>query len=311
MLLHLEQMAQFVQGAPKKTVVAAAANDTHTLKAVFDGTNAGMVDYLLVGDPEQIRRSAETVGFAVDCSKIIPAQGEEAAAAEAVRLVRAGAGDFLMKGMMQTATLLKAVVNREQGLRGQGDMSHVALLDSPTHHKILCCTDGGMIPHPTLEQKAHILQNAVDLFHMLGYEEPKVAVLAASEVVNPKIPETTDAVELANWGKEGRFGRCLVEGPLSMDLATNAGACRIKQYQTPVAGEADILLVPCITAGNLISKTMVFFGGARMVGCVLGAKVPIALNSRAASAEEKYYALLLSAAACTQFHTQSCKEEPR
>lgn len=304
MLRHLEQMAQLVQNAPKKTVVAAAANDSHTVEAVFDGVKAGVVDYLLVGDPEQIRRSAESVGFALDPGRVIAAATEEEAAAIAVGLVREGSGDFLMKGLMQTATLLKAVVSREQGLRGTGDMTHTALLDSPAHHKLLCSTDGGMIPHPTLEQKAHILQNAVNLFHMLGYEEPKVAVIAAAETVNPKIPETTDAVELVDWSKEGRFGRCLVEGPLSIDLATNAEACRIKQYHTPVAGEADILLAPCMTAGNLISKTMIFFGGARMAGCILGAKVPIVLNSRAASAEEKYDSLLLSAAACTRFQVE-------
>jgi len=292
-------MVQFLGASPKRRVVAAAAADSHTLEAVWSAAREDYIDYLLVGDEDQIRTEANGIGFDVDRSKILhTTSGEEEMARMAVAAVRRGDGDFLMKGKMQTSSLLKAVVNRETGLRGEGVMSHMALLDIPTCSKLLGVTDGGMFPHPTLADKEGILKNAVSFFHALGYAKPKVAALAAAEAVNPKIPETTDAAALRDKAQTGVFGDCYVDGPLSMDLALSLNACQVKNYHSPVAGDADILLTPTMAAGNIMVKGLLLFAEARMAGCIVGAGVPVVLSSRSASASEKFYSLVLSAAIC-------------
>ena len=203
---------------------------------------------------------------------------------------------MLIKGMLQTGTLLKAVVNRDTGIRASEVMSHVAILDVPSYHKLLYVTDGGMVVAPDLGQKRHILKNAVDFCRFLGYSCPKAAVLCAVETVTPAMPETADAAALKEAGERGDFGACFVEGPISLDLATDPGAAQIKGYSSPVAGDADILLAPSIAAGNLLGKSLYGLAGGEMAGVVLGARVPITINSRGAAAEEKYWSILICAA---------------
>ena len=198
--------------------------------------------------------------------------------------------------MLQTGTLLKAVVHRETGIRASQVMSHVAILDVPRYHKLLFITDGGMVVAPNLEQKGHILKNAVDFCRFLGYERPKAAALCAVETVNPAMPETGDALSLKEAGERGEFGPCIVEGPISLDLATDREAALVKGYHSPVAGDADILLVPAIAVGNVLGKALYGLAGGQMAGVVLGAAVPITINSRGATPEEKYYSILLCAA---------------
>ena len=175
-------------------------------------------------------------------------------------------------------------------------MSHVAVLEVPRYHKLLFITDGGMVISPTLEEKRHILQNALELCRLLGYQRPKAAVLCAVETVSPHMPETQDAAALRWEGEQGAFGPCLVEGPISLDLATDLEAARIKGYHSPVAGDADILLVPSIAAGNILGKALYGLAGGKMAGVVLGASVPITVNSRGASSDEKYSSILLCCA---------------
>jgi phosphate butyryltransferase len=175
-------------------------------------------------------------------------------------------------------------------------MSHVAFFEIPAYHKLLGATDGGMIPYPTLEQKVSIIKNAVGLFKTLGYEGPKIAVLAASETVNERMPETGDAKALKESCEKGELGDCFVEGPISLDLTLSKESAAIKGYTSPVTGEADILVVPNIACGNILGKSLVYMGHAKMAGCIVGAKVPIVLTSRGASAEEKHLSILLSAA---------------
>ena len=196
---------------------------------------------------------------------------------------------------MQTATILKAVVNKQTGIGLGRPMSHVALLELPGYPKLLGVTDGGMIPNPDLEGKKAIAHNAVAMFHGLGYERPLVSAVCAAENVSPKIIETVDAAALKQAALEGAFGPCYVEGPISLDLALSRESAQIKGYESPVTGETDILLVPGMAAGNMMVKSLVLFAGARMVGIVTGAKCPIALNSRSASFEEKYHSLLVCA----------------
>ena len=283
-------------GLPPRTAVVAAAHDAHTLQAVFTAQDDGLIHPVLVGDEGEIRALAAGLGRTLGPEQVVPARGEEDCARRAVALIRAGRGEMLIKGMLQTGTLLKAVVNGETGIRASKVMSHVAILDVPSYPKLLFDTDGGMVIAPDLEQKRHILRNALDFCRFLGYERPKAAVLCAVETVNPHMPETLDAAALKEEALRGDFGPCEVEGPISLDLATDGEAARVKGYRSPVAGTADILLCPSIAAGNLLGKALYGLAGGRMAGVVLGTTVPITVNSRGATPEEKYSSILICAA---------------
>ena len=203
---------------------------------------------------------------------------------------------MLIKGLIQTGSMLHAVVQKETGIRESRVMSHVAILEVPRYHKLLFITDGWMVVAPTLEEKQHILNNAANLCRFLGYEQPKAAVLCAVEEVSPHMPETQDAAALKKLGAAGAFGPCFVEGPISLDLATDPQAVRVKGYRSPAAGDADILLVPSIAAGNILGKALYGLAGGKMAGVVLGASVPITVNSRGATPEEKYLSILICSA---------------
>lgn len=281
--------------APRPAVVAAA-HDRHTLEAVFSAQKDGLIQPILVGHGADILSIAQELGHTLSPDQIVEAGDEADCAAKAVALIREGRGTMLIKGMLQTGALLKAVVNKETGIRSSEVMSHVAILDVPSYHKLLFITDGGMVIAPDLEQKRHILKNAVDLCRFLGYDQPKAAALCAVETVNPHMPETADGAALKEESLRGDFGPCLVEGPISLDLATDPEAAKIKDYQSPVAGDADILLAPSIAAGNLLGKSLYGLAGGQMAGVVLGATVPITINSRGAAPEEKYSSILICAA---------------
>lgn len=281
---------------PPKAAVVAAAHDEHTLQAVFAARRDGLIRPILVGHREEILSTARRLGEELDPSQVVDAGEDPDCAAKSVELARSGEGAMLIKGMLPTGTLLKAVVNRETGIRASEVMSHMAILDVPSYHKLLYVTDGGMVVAPDLEQKRHILRNALDFCRFLGYDCPKAAALCAVETVSPAMPETADASALKAEGERGDFGPCLVEGPISLDLATDPEAARVKGYHSPVAGDADILLAPSIAAGNLLGKSLYGLAGGEMAGVVLGAKVPITVNSRGATAEEKYWSILICAA---------------
>ena len=290
------ELKEKLHDLPVKRAIVAAAHDEHTLQAVFAAERDGFIRPILVGDREEILRIAQALGETLEEDQVVQAQGERACAERAVALIRGGQGDLLIKGMLQTGTLLKAVVDRERGIRRSQVMSHVAILDVPSYHKLLFITDGGMVVAPDLEQKRHILKNAVEFCRFLGYDRPKVGVLCAVETVSAAMAETGDAALLKEEGARGDFGACVVEGPISLDLATDRKAALAKHYQSPVAGEADILLVSAIAVGNVLGKALYGLAGGEMAGVVLGADVPITVNSRGASAQEKYWSILISAA---------------
>lgn len=281
---------------PPKLAVVAAAHDEHTLQAVFAARRDKLISPILVGRREELLSMARAMGEELSPEQLVDADSDIQCAQRAVELIRAGRGDMLIKGMLPTGTLLKAVVDRERGIRVSQVMSHVAILDVPRYHKLLFITDGGMVVAPDLAQKEHILQNAVDFCRFLGYTRPKAAVLCAVETVTPAMPETQDAAALKEAGARGDFGPCLVEGPISLDLATDGEAARTKGYRSPVAGDADILLVPAIAVGNVLGKSLYGLAGGQMAGVVLGARVPITVNSRGATAQEKYSSILICTA---------------
>lgn len=291
-----QQLKQSLHRAPPRTAVVAAAHDAHTLQAVFSAQRDGLIHPILVGRKEEILSFARMEDAPLSTDQIVPADSEEDCAQRAVALIRSGEGSLLIKGMLQTGTLLRAVVDRQRGIRASQLMSHVAVLDIPGYSKLLFDTDGGMVIAPTLEEKRHILHNALSFCRFLGYDCPKAAVLCAVETVNPHMPETLDAAALKEEALRGDFGSCLVEGPISLDLATDPKAAAIKGYHSPVAGDADILLCPSIAAGNLLGKALYGLAGGQMAGVVLGATVPITINSRGATPEEKYSSILICAA---------------
>ena len=284
--------ASLATDAPK-TLVVACAHDKHTMEAVFDASRSLPMKYVLVGDKSKILDIARGLGKSCDDADILDAADDADCAAKAVGIIRAGRGNVLMKGLLETGTLLKAALDKETGIRGTGTMSHLAILETPGYAKLVGVTDGGMIPHPTLEQKVDIVRNAALFFEGMGIKQPKIAALASSETVSEKMPETKEAAELQVMSGRGELGSCIVEGPLSFDIAVCKESAAIKRHPSKIAGEVDILLTPSIATGNILCKGLIYWGGAKMAGCVLGAKVPIVLVSRGATAEEKMYSIML------------------
>lgn len=292
-----ELIAKVQNNNSKKRVVVAAAHDEHTLEAVFRARQDKLVEPVLIGDKVKIIEFIKKLKVEFDENEIINTNSDSESAEKAVELINQHKADFIMKGKLQTADLLKAVVNKEKGLRTGKVMSHIAIQQIPSYHKLVAVTDGGMMMYPTVEEKKQIIENAVDVFLAFGYENPKVAVLAAVETVNPKMPETIDADMLKKMNLSGEIKNCIVEGPISYDLTMNKESAKIKGYESPVTGDADILIVPNITTGNILGKTLIESAGATMAGMIVGAKVPIVLTSRGATSEEKYLSLVLSASA--------------
>jgi phosphate butyryltransferase len=292
-----ELIAEVQKSDSKKRVAVAAAHDEHTLEAVFKAAKDKLVAPVLIGSKAEIAEILKKLNVKYDFDSVICTESDKEAAEKTVELINANKADFIMKGKLQTADLLKAVVDKEKGLRTGKVMSHVAILEVPAYHKLIAITDGGMMMYPNAEEKKQILENAVDVFLAMGYESPKVAVLAAVETVNPKMPEAVDADILKKMNQSGEIKNCIIEGPISVDLTFSKESAKIKGYNSPVTGEADILLVPNITTGNIMSKALIEMADATMAGMIVGAKVPIVLTSRGATSQEKYLSLVLSASA--------------
>ena len=290
-----ELVASRSKNSDKKRVAVAAAQDEHTLEAVCKAAKDGLVEPLLIGEKDKILKILAELEQDLPDNRIFDVKDDGDAAKFAVALCRYKQADFIMKGKLQTADLLRAVVDKDAGLRGKRTMSHLGIFQVPGYHKILAVTDGGMLLYPTLEEKKQLIENAVSAFHSLGYEKPKVAVLCAAEIINPKMQETVDADLLKKMNEQGELTGCIVEGPISYDLAINEEAAKMKGYESPVAGDADILAVPNITAGNLLGKAIMYSAHGKMAGFIVGAQVPIIITSRGASSEEKYLSLALSA----------------
>ena len=298
MLKNFEALADIVKADPvKKRIVLVCAHDEHSLDAVYEAYKEGIVEPVLVGREKEIRELMDKFGFDFGGSeKIYDVEDDVECAKKAVSLIREGEGDFLMKGRMQTSDLLKQVVNKETGLQVGKIMSHVALFQIPNYHKLVAMSDGGMLVSPDLEKKEKIINNAVETMHNLGYENPKVAVLCAAEKLNPKAQESVDSAALKEKNLSGEITGCIVEGPISYDIALDKEIADSKGFESPVAGDADILIVPCMAAGNILGKSWSVTAKAIMSGIIVGAKVPVVLTSRGATAEEKFYSIVFAAA---------------
>ena len=271
---------------PIPTAVAHPCEST-ALIAALEAAQKGLITPILVGPAAKIEEVAKQSGITLGETKIVDAPHSHASAAKAVELVRQGQAELLMKGSLHTDELLSAVVAKETGLRTGRRISHVFIMDIPTYHKVLIVTDAAINIAPTLEDKVHICQNAIDLAISLGVSTPKVAILAAVETVTSKMPATIDAAALCKMAERGQITGGLLDGPLAFDNAISKEAARVKDIQSKVAGDPDILLVPDLEAGNMLAKQLSFLANADSAGLVLGARVPIILTSRADSIRSK------------------------
>ena len=286
------------QGAARLGVVVA--QDEHTLQAVSHAAAEGIITPVLYGRRDAIAALWADCGRGLPLPEIVPAESTDDCVRAALRDVKNGSLQCIMKGGLETGVLMKAVVNRETGIRRGGALSMIAMVQSPYYHKVFCCTDIGLMTYPDLQQKKAIVENAVELFHELGVRQPKVGVLAAVEKLNPKMPETVDAAALKEMNQNGGLSGCIVEGPISYDLCMDPEAVAIKGYASPVAGDPDILVVPNIVAGNILIKSLTCTGGAESCGTVRGAQVPIVICSRSSPAEDKYMSIVLAAVSGTE-----------
>lgn len=296
MLTSFDQLkSQLGQLEQKKRIGVVAAQDEHTLDAVVLAAKDGLVEPVLLGRRHEIEELLKHLEQSPDTYEIQDIAEPEECAVRAAHMVRSGELDCLIKGKIETAAMMKALVNKEYGIRDSDTMSHISFFESPHYHKLFGMSDGGLLTYPTLEQKKSEIENAVKVFHKLGIQLPKVAVLAAIETVNPKMKETVEAAELKRLWQQGYIPGCIVEAPISYDLAMQKDAAEIKGYQSPVAGDADILIVPDIACGNILLKALSGTGGAKFAGAVIGAKVPIVITSRSMPMRDKYLSILLNA----------------
>jgi phosphotransacetylase len=263
------------------TCVIAHPCDYDSLVGPVEAAQLGLINPILVGPEAKIRAVADEAKVDISPYKIVSTEHSHASAQQAVALVRSGEGETLMKGSLHTDALMAAVVSSATGLRTSRRISHVFLMDVPSHPTPLAITDAAINIAPTLEDKMHIAQNVIDLTHVLGVKEPKVAILSAVETVNPKMQSTLDAAALCKMADRGQIKGGLLDGPLAFDNAISEHAAKLKKIDSPVAGKADVLLVPDLESGNILAKQLQYLAGADAAGIVLGARVPIVLTSRA------------------------------
>jgi phosphotransacetylase len=279
----------------KKRIGVVAAQDEHTLDAVVLAAQDGLVEPVLIGKKNEISALLDHLGNAPDAFEIHDVAEPEECAVLAARMVRSGDLDCLIKGKIETGAMMKALVNKEYGIRDSDVMSHISFYESPYYHKLFASSDGALLTYPTLEQKKGAIENAVKVFHKLGIDLPKVAVMAAVDSVNPKMKESVEAAELKAMWQDGQITGCIVEGPITYDIALSKEAAEIKGFESPVAGDADFLMFPEIVSGNLLLKALSVTGGAKFAGTVIGAKVPIVITSRSMPMRDKYLSIVLNA----------------
>jgi phosphate acetyltransferase len=272
--------------APPTTAVAHPC-DQSSLEGAVDAARLGLIKPILVGPGERIRRVADEFGLDIYTVPIVETEHSHASAARAVELVREGKAEALMKGSLHTDELMSAVVKSDTGLRTARRLSHCFVMDVPGHVDPLIITDAAVNIAPTLADKVDILQNAIDLAHALGFAEVRVAILSAVETVNPKIPTTIEAAALCKMAERGQITGAILDGPLALDNAISPEAAAIKNLKSPVAGRANVILVPDLEAGNMLAKSLTFLASADAAGIVLGARVPIILTSRADSVQSR------------------------
>ena len=296
MITNFEGLISKVKECSKKTVAVAVAQDDAVLEAVSAAKERGIADAILVGDEAKIREIAASINVNLDGFRIIHEPDNWQAALTAVKLAHDGEADMYMKGLIDTKSFLKSILDKEVGLRTGKPLSHVAVFDVDRVPQLLFLTDVAFMTYPTLEDKVHIIENTVEVAHACGLECPKVAPLAAVEVVNPKMPCTVEAAELTQMNLDGKITGCIVDGPLSMDIALYKEAAEEKgALGRKVAGDADVLIFPDIHAGNLVYKSIVHMVNCKNGNVLTGTAAPVILTSRSDDCETKVNSIALAA----------------
>ncbi|WP_113674869.1 phosphate butyryltransferase [Vallitalea guaymasensis] len=294
MVCKFEDIMKLAKTKEPKVLSVAVAQDIDVLISVKMAIEEGIIKAILVGDKEEILKIAKQIDFNVEDVEIIDEKDKVEACNIAVKKVTDKEADMVMKGIIDTAVILKAVLNKEANLRTGRVLSHVGVMDIPGYERVLLISDAAMNIEPDLMTKKQIIDNSVIVARSIGIDEPKVAMLCAKEKVNPKMQATVDAKELEEMNKRGEIHNCIVGGPLALDNAVSVEAANHKKIDSPVAGKADILIVPSIEAGNVLYKSLVFLANAKAAGVLVGAKVPIVVTSRADTEISKINSIALA-----------------
>lgn len=293
MIQNFAAVLEAVRDCQPSRVAVAAAHDDAVLEAVKAAKQTQIADFMLVGDQDKIKKIADSIDLSLQDIQVIHESDDIKSAYVAVQLVSSGKADLVMKGYINTADLLRAVLDKEIGLRTGRVLSHAAVIEVPAFDRLLIITDGGMNIAPNLMQKADIIQNSVELGKALGISPVRVAVLGAVEVLNPDMPATLEAAALAKMADRGQIRGAMVDGPLALDNALSVAAAEHKKIHSPVAGLADVLLVPNIEAGNILGKAALFLAKGKMAGLILGARKPVIVTSRSDSHEGKLLSIAM------------------
>jgi len=295
-LKSLNDIIDLAKGKKTRRLVVAAAADKPVLEAVKNAYKEQIIIPVLVGNKTIIEQIAKEIDFDLSSIDIYEEDNPAKASVKAVSLIREGKAEILMKGLVSTAPLLKAVLDKENGLRKGATLSHFALIESPYYHKLIGVTDAAMNITPEFNEKINIVNNAVEVFHRLGNNNPKVAIIGPLEVVNPKIESTTHAAMLTVMNNRGQIKGCTIDGPFAIDNAVSKKAAEHKGIISDVAGDADILVAPDLNSGNILYKSLMFMGGSTSAAVIMGAKVPVVLTSRADTDKSKMMSIALAAA---------------
>ncbi|MFW5887825.1 MAG: bifunctional enoyl-CoA hydratase/phosphate acetyltransferase [Bacteriovoracia bacterium] len=295
--MSLKSLSELVDQAKTKgpkRLVACAAEDDAVIKAVSLAVNEKIIEPIFVGNGDKIKEIAKQINCDISSIEIIEESNPAQAAKIAVKLINDGKADILMKGLIGTADFLRAVLDKENGLRKGKLLSHIGLFECPSYHKLLGITDAAQNVCPSLEDKVTILKNSIEVYHKLGIENPKIAAVCAIEGVNPKMPATTDAAALAMMNQRKQIKGCTLDGPLALDNAISAEAAKHKGIESEVAGDVDLLLTHDIEMGNVLYKAMSYLAGGSCASVLLGARVPVVLTSRADSDKSKLQSIALA-----------------
>ncbi|MBP7850728.1 MAG: bifunctional enoyl-CoA hydratase/phosphate acetyltransferase [Lentimicrobiaceae bacterium] len=295
-ITKLDQMFDALKGREKKRLVAAFANDAHTIEAVSEAIDHGLIEATLVGDEPIMRNVCKELNIDPGKFRMVQEARESKAASLAVKLINEGEGNLLMKGLVTTDQYMRAILNKEEGLMDPGAiLSHVTVMESPLYHKLMIVGDVAIIPLPDIKQKVAITQYLIRTAHALDISRPKVAILAASEQMLPGMPACVDAAILSKMADRGQIKGAVIDGPLALDVAIDAESASIKKLGGEVAGDADCILFPNIEAGNVMYKANTKLAGGEQGAIVMGARVPAVLSSRGDSMKTKLYSIALAA----------------
>ena len=296
MIAKLNELVEIAKSKTTQKISVAAAGDEDVLEAIKNARDKGIVEPVLVGDEAKVKEISEKIGLDLSGIEILNHPDKIEASSVAVQLVRDGKANILMKGLVSTGILLKAVLNKEYGLRKGDLLSHVALFETPYYHKLLGVTDAAMNVNPDLPEKIGIIKNAVELYHKLGIDNPKVAIVGSVETINPRMEATMHAATISMMNYRKQITGCIIDGPLAIDGAVSKRASELKNITSDVAGDVDLILAPNIDGANILYKSLNFLGGATSAAVIMGARVPIVLTSRGDTEQSKYLSIALAAA---------------